>query len=255
MSDSWSNLCREPVSQLARITPDVCDTVDDVIAVSSFVQCLALPSDKNSAKEQAQFANTIPLASAHLHDFLTHTSSRWLSIPGDVVVEDCVFPSFRVCALGRRRLVYEGTLPQLLVCALRGSRGRTASVLASVLLAAAYRSSVPADTSLSTSHDRNHHLTAMTAPLLSLLHLVLPFRRPLHLVCVEQLAASMSARSCVLAHKPAHTSRRLRPTVSPLPLSPTGGQQPMWRWRQRWVGQRRHRAPSAWEKGRSPVTP
>ncbi len=114
-------------------------------------------------------------------------------------------------------------------CALRGSRGRTASVLASVRLAAARQpecasNHVVVDLTYTDSHssshsdDRSSDVPVVSSPSTP--------RHRLYLVCVERLAASMWTRRCVLAHKLAHTPRPLRPTVSPLPLSPTVGQQP-----------------------------
>ena len=69
---------------------------------------------------------------------------------------------------------------------------------------------------------RNNHTMTTARPMcvLSPIHPVLP----LYLVCVEQLTVSMWTRRCVLAHKLTRTPRLLRPTVSPLPLSPTVGQ-------------------------------
>ena len=147
-------------------------------------------------------------------------------------------------------------------CAPRGSRGRTASVLASVLLVAADSLSAPATVSSSTSlllsptqprsqrprHKRltrsNHNYTTTTITPVCPLSLTPPLPHRLYLVRVEKLAASTMARRCVWAHKLTRTPRLVRPTVSPLPLSLTVGQQPAKRWEKR-MGTRRQRTQPA----------
>jgi len=75
---------------------------------------------------------------------------------------------------------------------------------------------------------RAHNLIA-TRPACPL-SLTPPLSHRLCLVCVEKLVTSTMARRCVLAHKLARTPRLVRPTVSPLPLSLTVGQQPARQW-------------------------
>ena len=119
-------------------------------------------------------------------------------------------------------------------------------MLARVRLVAARKSSVQAAASLSTSLalNRSHHDNYIcSAVSLDSPHSVPPLDH--QLVCVDQLAASMWMRRCLPAHKLVHTPLLLRPTVNPLPLSPTVGQQPAWRWRQRRVRQRRRLASPA----------
>ena len=109
---------------------------------------------------------------------------------------------------------------------MRASCGPTASVLATVPQAAAHKSSAPAATSLSTSAHAalrltrsSHHMTATTRPMGPSSPTLSLFHQP-RLVCVGKLAASSWPRRCVMAHKPAHTPRPLRP---PLLLSLIAG--------------------------------
>ena len=81
--------------------------------------------------------------------------------------------------------------------------------------------------------NNSNNMTTTTTSLVCPLSLTPPPPHRLYLVRVEKLAASTMARRCVLAHKLTRTPRLVRPTVSPLPLSPTVGQQPAKRWGKR----------------------
>ena len=129
-------------------------------------------------------------------------------------------------------------------------RGQTASVKASAVPGAVHSLSAPATASLSTSlpltpHPtrtrllhylrltRSNNFTMTTTQTVCLLSPIPPPSQRPHLVCVEKLAASTMERRCVPAHKLVHTPRLVQPTVSPLPLSLTVGQQPARPWEER----------------------
>ena len=73
--------------------------------------------------------------------------------------------------------------------------------------------------------NNSNNMTTTATSLVCPLSLTPPLPHRLYLVRVEKLAASTMARRCVLAHKLTRMPRLVRPTVSPLPLSLTVGQQ------------------------------